>query len=101
MDDNVNDPQTLWREYFKLFSIELKRLSMQFEANDKKLDKIKDDIEAKLDKIKDTQITPFQIETSKEIARLNVKAGIWGLVGGSVPIIMLVLIELLKKSSSP
>jgi len=89
---NLNDP-TILREYFRLFSTELKRLSDQIDLQNSKFETWKNDIDAKLDKIKNDLIAPFRIETSKEIAKLNAK---WGFVGGTIPVALIVLIEFLK-----
>jgi hypothetical protein len=74
--------------------MELKRLNHTVEGVDDKLDKMKEDFDDKIERMKEDHITPLKVE----IAMLKVKSGMWGLVGGAIPVILMVLIELLKGS---
>lgn len=44
----------------------------------------------------DQDLTDFRLEMTREIATLKVKAGVWGLIGASVPIVLVLAIAVLK-----
>ena len=71
-----------WPEGSRHVLAELKRLNDNLANVDDKIDRIKDD-----------HISPLKVE----IAMLQVKSGLWGLLGGAIPVILMVLVELLKK----
>ena len=70
-----------WQEWSRHVLAELRRLNDSLAVVDDKIDKIKDE-----------HISPVKVE----IAMLKVKAGVWGLIGGAIPVVMMVLLELLK-----
>jgi hypothetical protein len=78
----MSSPDDSWPEWSRHVLAELKRLNDNL-AN----------LDDKIDTIKDGHISPLKIE----IAMLKVKSGIWGLIGGAIPVILMVLVELLKK----
>ena len=51
------------------------------------------DLEDKIDKLKDNDISDMKVQ----IAMLKVKAGVWGLIGASIPITLQLLIRFLPK----
>jgi len=71
-----------WREWSNFVLMELKRTNTQIEDLDKKIEKLKDD-----------QISKLKVE----IAMLKVKAGIWGVMGGAIPVLVLLAKEMLTK----
>lgn len=73
MTENNND----WGAWSHHVLIELKRLNTNQESMDK-------DISEKL--------TSMKIE----ISQLQVKAGIWGAIGGAIPVIVVLLFKLLN-----
>ena len=75
-------PEDSWPEWSRHVLAELKRLNNNLAQ-----------VENKIDLIKDGQITPLKVE----IAMLKIKASIFGLVGGAIPVVLMVLIEILKK----
>lgn len=82
-----------WQEWSKHVLMELKRLNRTVQAVDEKIDNKIDSLDSKINDIKDNVITPLKVE----LAMLKVKSGVWGLVGGAIPVILLVLVEILKK----
>ena len=82
-----------WQEWSKHVLMELKRLNRTVQAVDEKIDNKIDSLDIKINDIKDNVITPLKVE----LAMLKVKSGIWGLIGGAIPVILLVLVEILKK----
>jgi len=70
-----------WREWGTYVLKEMKRLNTQIESLDNKVTSIKDQ-----------QISQLKIE----IAMLKVKSGVWGLIGGLIPIVIVVALELAK-----
>lgn len=75
-------PEDSWPEWSRHVLAELKRLNDNLAQ-----------VEDKIDLIKDEQITPLKVE----IAMLKIKASIWGLIGGAIPVVLMVLVEILKK----
>lgn len=63
-----------WQEWSKYVLAELKELSRLYDCLDKKVGNMRVDI-----------------------ATLKVKAGIWGLIGGMIPVALIVVLWLLKK----
>lgn len=60
------------------------------------IERIRKDIEkidAKIDALKDGDISDMKIE----IAMLQVKAGVWGLLGGLIPVGVAIIVQLLRK----
>lgn len=51
------------------------------------------DLEGKIDRLKDNDISDMKIQ----IAMLKVKAGVWGLIGASIPITLQLLVRYLPK----
>lgn len=88
----MSQPEDTWQEWSRHVLAELKRLNETIGVLNGKISNIKDGMDDKIDKIKDDYIQPLHVE----IAMLKVKSGMWGLVGGSIPIILIVLIEMLK-----
>ena len=75
-------PDDSWAEWMRHVLSELQRLNTNLTSLDDKLSAIKDD-----------HITPLKVE----IAMLQVKSGMWDMIGGAIPVILMVLIEVLKK----
>lgn len=78
---NPNDPKWMgngWTQYQKLVLAELERHSKQLEQINSQMHK---------------QMSDLQVE----IATLKVKSGVWGLMGGLIPVLVLVVLELLGK----
>lgn len=67
-----------WINYQKLVLAELERHSTQ------------------LDLI-NTQLHRHMSEIQVEIAMLKVKAGIWGVIGGAIPVVLFIVLDVLKK----
>ena len=63
-----------WNEWSKYVLKELERLNSCYTDMNKQLGKIREDI-----------------------ASLQVKSGIWGLVGGCVPVLIIIVIQMIKK----
>lgn len=63
-----------WTQYQKLVLAELERLSEGNEAISERLNKIE-----------------------INIAMLQVKSGLWGLIGGSIPVMIMIAVEVMKK----
>lgn len=82
--DNSRDSQNQkwmgngWTQYQKLVLAELERHSKQLEALNSQLNK---------------QMSDLQVE----IATLKVKSGVWGLLGGLIPVLVFVVIELVGR----
>ncbi len=55
-----------------------------------------EDVPDRQDKLMDT-LTDFRIEVKSELASLKTKSGIWGLLGGLVPVIMAMAYMLLHE----
>jgi len=53
-------------------------------------------IEKKIDKLHE-EFTKFRLQASIDIATLKVKAGIWGLIGGLLPVIGGILFYLVRR----
>ena len=66
-----------WDEWSRHVLAELKRLSDKSDRLDKKLDE-------------------GLLQMAVEIAKLKVKAGVWGLLGGAIPVIIGLLVWLLE-----
>lgn len=78
----MTNPQDTWHEWSRHVLAELKRLNENISGLEDKIDRIKADL-----------IAPLHVE----IAMLKVKSGIWGLIGGAIPVILMVLAEILKE----
>lgn len=78
---NHPQPEDTWQEWSRHVLAELKRLNDTIQAVDDKIDKLKDE-----------QVSPLKIE----LAMLKVKSGFWGMIGGAIPVILMVLVEILK-----
>ena len=63
-----------WEEWRKYILLELKRLNTAYESLQNNVNKI-----------------------SQEIAALKVKSGVWGLIGGLIPVIIMLVIYLLTR----
>lgn len=72
MQNNIND-NSGWKEWSKYVLKELERLNTSYERLDNRLDTV-----------------------AKEIAMLQVKAGIWGLAGGIIPLAIVIILWLVK-----
>jgi len=70
-----------WAEWSKYVLMELKRCNQQI-----------GDLETKIDKLNNEQLSQLKIE----IAMLKVKASVWGLMGGAIPVIILLIREMTK-----
>ena len=99
----MGHPEDTWQEWSKHVLAELKRLNENIEGLDNKTNRIsggidekinilRNEMNNKLDKIKDNYIQKLNIE----IAMLKVKSGVWGLIGGSIPVILVLLMKLIK-----
>lgn len=73
VDKNSNG----WAEYSRLVLAELERHSQWLEALDLRFE----------ERVK---------ETTKEISELRVKAGLWGVLGGAIPLTIVIILELLR-----
>lgn len=71
-----------WAQWSKYVLAELKRINEAIDA-----------LDVKIDRIKDEQISQLKIE----IAMLKVKAGVWGLLGGALPVIIFIGQEFIQK----
>jgi hypothetical protein len=70
-----------WVEYRRLILSELQRLNDSFGEFDKKLNLFKDSITVRIDVLRSDDIAKLRVE----VAMLQVKAGVWGLVAGLIP----------------
>jgi len=66
-------PPNGWKEWSKFVLKELERLNECYETLDQKMDKL-----------------------SKEVAMLKVKSGVWGLIGGAIPVAVALAIWILR-----
>lgn len=88
----TDDDHNTWREYQKLVLNELQRL-------DSSLEKLTDRIDAaiKHERGNRTQVErTFAAELQRlsiEVHGLKVKAGVWGLIGGLLPVITAILMK--------
>lgn len=71
----MENSQDTWREWSRHVLAELKRLNETQEDLNKEIKTI-----------------------SVEIAMLKVKSGVWGLLGGLIPVLIMVLVESIKKN---
>ena len=78
----MQDLDDTWQEYSKFVLAELKRLNNQIAT-----------IDYKISKLKDEEISKLRIE----IATLKVKSSIFGVIGGGIPVLIMLGLELLKK----
>lgn len=67
-----------FEEYQKLILSELKRLSVNQKSTDEKMN-------------------TMHVDIASKIAALQVKAGIWGLIGGLIPVLIGTIFLFLKK----
>jgi hypothetical protein len=72
-----------WQQWSKFVLAEMKRLHEQIESLDRKIDGLKDE-----------QISQLKVE----IAMLKVKSGVWGLIGGLIPVAVILIVEFTKGS---
>jgi len=70
-----------WAEWSKFVLMEIKRINSQLS-----------ELDAKVDQLKNEQISQLKVE----IAMLKIKASVWGLMGGAIPVVILVARELIK-----
>lgn len=78
MPTETNEP---WVEYRRLILAELERLNVG--------------VQGLTTQIVEVRVTDLA-EIRSEIGMLKVKAGVWGIVGGVLPVIILVLLSFLK-----
>lgn len=72
MQNNINNNSS-WKEWSKYVLKELERLNTCYERLDDRLDTV-----------------------ASEIAMLRVKAGVWGLAGGIIPLAIIIILWLVK-----
>jgi hypothetical protein len=70
-----------WQTWSKFVLTDLERLRAQIAELDTKFDSLKDD-----------QISKLKIE----IAMLKVKSGVWGSIGGLIPVVIFFAVEIFK-----
>jgi len=70
-----------WTKYQKLVLNELERLSGCHDKMNNKMDNFQEQIGTKIGEVR------------IEIAMLKVKSGIWGLMGGLIPVLVLILVN--------
>ncbi len=98
MTDKQN--QNGWNEWSRHVLAELQRLHGTIENLEDKIEVVRDDFSRKVETLKDEFTKNFNEELRKiqvDIAMLQVKSGVWGLVGGLIPILIYVAMELLRK----
>ena len=66
-----------WHRYQELVLAELERLNKQLDTLDTKFD-------------------DARLETTRQLATLQVKAGVWGLVGASIPAAIVIIYGLMQ-----
>jgi hypothetical protein len=74
-----------WNEWGKHVLTELQRLNTNIEGMETRHSVHREDVAKELGGLK------------SEIAVLQVKAGLWGVFGGALPVVVLLLLETLKK----
>ena len=81
---DVTAPGHGWNEYQKLVMSELERLDRSIKGNSKGNDDAHDKITKQLQEIR------------IDITKLQMKAGVWGLMGGLIPTISVILFWIAK-----
>lgn len=89
MNDNHTPNQNGWNEWSRHVLAELQRLHGTIENLEDKIEVLKDDFTKNFNE----ELRKVQVD----IAMLQVKSGVWGLVGGLIPVLIYVVLEVLKK----
>lgn len=87
-----------WNEMKNLVLSEIKRINKNYESLDVKLDAIDkkvDIMSSKLECLPNHETRINTLETNQ--SALNVKSGIWGVIGGGIPIIIMIFIYFIIK----
>jgi len=71
-----------WASWSRFVLAEMKRLNQHL-----------DQIEEQIASLRNNQIAQLKLE----IAMLKVKSGVWGIMGGAIPIGIYIFVEMLKK----
>lgn len=77
----MSDPDS-WASWSRFVLAEMKRLNQHL-----------DQIEEQIASLRNNQLAQLKLE----IAMLKVKSGVWGIMGGAVPIGIYIFVEMLKK----
>ena len=81
-----------WNEWSIHVLAELHRLNDQYSDIEDHIDNMNKTFSEKTDSLKDGFHRSMQ-ELHVEIAMLKVKSGVWGLMGGLIPVLLTILIE--------
>ena len=85
-----------WNEWGKYVIKKLEEHDDKFGKLDKSVIDLKEHINTQIASLKKT-IAEDNIETAKDIVVLKVKAGVWGLLAGAIPVALMILINALSK----
>lgn len=89
MSDNHTPHQNGWNEWSRHVLAELQRLHGTIENLEDKIEILKDDFTKNFnDELRKIQV---------DIAMLQVKSGIWGLLGGLIPVLIYLVLEVSKR----
>lgn len=92
------DQKSGWNEWSRHVLAELHRLNDQHSSIEDQIESLKKNFSDKVDSIKDNLHQEIQT-LHIEIATLKVKSGVWGLMGGLIPVLLMVLMEIFLKKS--
>ena len=87
-ESNDDRAKNGWSEWSKYVLQELKRLNDCYESLNKKMDEICKGVEKKIQK------------NREDIIVLKLKAGLWGLLGGAIPIVIALGVYVIKEVMS-
>ena len=92
MDDEAGGAESGWREYQRLVLSELRRLDNNVEKLGERIDRVVKHERGNRQQVENV----MQVELRRialEVHGLKIKAGIWGLVGGSIPVVTTLLLK--------
>lgn len=101
MTDQMN--QNGWNEWSRHVLAELQRLHGTIENLEDKIEVVKDDLNRRIESLKDEHTKYLNEELRKvqiDIAMLKVKSGVWGLIGGLIPVVIYVVLGIIQSKAS-
>lgn len=84
-----------WGEWARHVLQELERFETDRKQQDEKVEKIQKELDEKIDKNKDETNRRFS-DLEIKVARLEVKAGVWGIVGSLVGFLIYLIVNMVK-----
>ena len=91
-----DEQKNSWNEWSRHVLAELQRLNDQYADTEDHIELLKRTFMDKVDSIKDSLHAEAQT-LHVEIAMLKVKSGVWGLLGGLVPVLLMILMEVFNR----